>query len=101
MPSQKQIIANGRAIEAKLPCSLEEFLLAQTLLPRSVVVVTAERVYTHCPRALIRSKIWDATNHVDENALPSHGTMMKAIQESFPGEEWDRNYPQRIKETMY
>ena len=32
------ITANGRPIEAKLPCSLEEFLVAQKLLPRSVVV---------------------------------------------------------------
>ena len=33
-----QIIANGKAVEAKLPCSIEEFLVAQKLLPRSVVV---------------------------------------------------------------
>jgi thiamine biosynthesis protein ThiS len=33
-----EIIANGKTINAKLPCSLEEFLLAQKLLPRSVVV---------------------------------------------------------------
>jgi thiamine biosynthesis protein ThiS len=33
-----QIIANGKSIEAKLPCSIEEFLIAQKLLPRSVVV---------------------------------------------------------------
>jgi thiamine biosynthesis protein ThiS len=33
-----QIIANGKPIEAKLPCSIEEFLVAQNLLPRSVVV---------------------------------------------------------------
>jgi len=32
------ITANGRIITARLPCSLEEFLLAQNLLPRSVVV---------------------------------------------------------------
>jgi len=32
------VIANGKSIEAKLPCSLEEFLMAQKLLPRSVVV---------------------------------------------------------------
>jgi len=38
MPSQKKIIANGQPIEAKLPCSIEEFLMAQNLLPRSVVV---------------------------------------------------------------
>ena len=33
-----QIIANGKVIAAKLPCSIEEFLIAQDLLPRSVVV---------------------------------------------------------------
>jgi thiamine biosynthesis protein ThiS len=32
------VITNGRPIEAKLPCSLEVFLAAQQLLPRSVVV---------------------------------------------------------------
>jgi thiamine biosynthesis protein ThiS len=32
------IIANGKAIPAQLPCSIEEFLVAQNLLPRSVVV---------------------------------------------------------------
>lgn len=36
--SASLVIANGKPIEAKLPCSLEEFLLAQNLLPRSVVV---------------------------------------------------------------
>ena len=33
-----EITANGKAIAAKLPCSIEEFLTAQKLLPRSVVV---------------------------------------------------------------
>jgi len=32
------VIANGKRAEALLPCSLEEFLLARGLLPRSVVV---------------------------------------------------------------
>jgi thiamine biosynthesis protein ThiS len=32
------VTANGNKIEAKLPCSIEEFLVAQNLLPRSVVV---------------------------------------------------------------
>jgi hypothetical protein len=29
------VTANGKPIEAKLPCSIEEFLVAQKLLPRS------------------------------------------------------------------
>jgi sulfur carrier protein len=32
------VIANGRPREAELPCTLEAFLLAQGLRPRSVVV---------------------------------------------------------------
>ena len=38
MPLQRQVIANGKPILTKLPCTLEEFLVAQGLLPRSVVV---------------------------------------------------------------
>ena len=33
-----QITANGQPIAARLPCTIEEFLVAQGLLPRSVVV---------------------------------------------------------------
>jgi thiamine biosynthesis protein ThiS len=32
------VIANGQPIESRLPCSIEAFLLAQNLPPRSVVV---------------------------------------------------------------
>jgi thiamine biosynthesis protein ThiS len=32
------VIANGHPVEATLPCSIEQFLVAQNLLPRSVVV---------------------------------------------------------------
>jgi thiamine biosynthesis protein ThiS len=32
------VIANGQSVPADLPVTLEQFLLAQNLLPRSVVV---------------------------------------------------------------
>lgn len=32
------MIANGQRMQSNLPCSLEEFLRANNLLPRSVVV---------------------------------------------------------------
>lgn len=37
MPVQT-VIANGERVEAELPCSIEQFLIARNLLPRSVVV---------------------------------------------------------------
>jgi sulfur carrier protein len=36
-PTDK-VTANGQEIAAQLPCTLEEFLVGQKLLPRSVVV---------------------------------------------------------------
>jgi sulfur carrier protein len=33
-----KIVANGKQIKTEIPCSLEEFLVAQNLSPRSVVV---------------------------------------------------------------
>lgn len=33
-----EVIANGQRVPAEFPCTVEAFLLAQKLLPRSVVV---------------------------------------------------------------
>jgi thiamine biosynthesis protein ThiS len=34
----KQLIVNGKTFQAVLPCTIEQFLTAQSFLPRSVVV---------------------------------------------------------------
>ncbi len=36
--AENYVIANGRRISCELPTTLEKFLVAQNLLPRSVVV---------------------------------------------------------------
>jgi thiamine biosynthesis protein ThiS len=36
--AMSQITANGQPVETQFPCTLEEFLVAQNLRPRSVVV---------------------------------------------------------------
>lgn len=37
-PRPAHLIANGKEVPASLPCSIEEFLVVQQLLPRSVVI---------------------------------------------------------------
>lgn len=34
----QKVIANGEAVEAALPCSIEDFLRGRNVLPRTVVV---------------------------------------------------------------
>ena len=36
-----QLTANGKPVTAQLPCTLEQFLVAQNLLPRSVKAALA------------------------------------------------------------
>src|SRR5258705_5739987 len=58
-------------------------------VPRSVIVVTAESVYTQCPKALVRSQFWHPHLHVDETSLPTSGTIMRALKKDFDGEPYD------------
>lgn len=69
--------------------------------PPTVIAVTAERVYTQCPKALVRSKLWDPSQHLSKKALPSSGEMLQAIEASFDGQAWDAQYGDMLKKTIY
>ncbi len=47
----------------------------QGALPASVLVVTVERVFFQCARAVKRSRLWDIDAHVDPRTLPTAGQM--------------------------
>ncbi len=92
---------NGRAVISIAPELLQSFEL-HGKQPRSVVVVTADRVYFQCPKALVRSKLWSEAAHVPREALPSTGTMLKALaQEDFDAEAYDAGYPAHMARTIY
>ena len=38
--------------------------------PQTAIVVEAEEVYTHCPKAFVRSKLWDPDSWPDPATLP-------------------------------
>jgi hypothetical protein len=92
---------NGRAEIVVDPDLCASFSM-QGKLPRSVLVVTVERIYFQCQKALVRSRLWDAEAQIPRSELPSTGKMIEALSEQdFDGEEYDRNYPQYMKENIY
>jgi len=92
---------NGRAEISIDPALLERFP-AQGKLPRSVIVVHVERVYFQCPKALVRSDLWNPAKHIERKSLPSTGTILADITRGrVGGAEYDAAYPQRLKETIY
>jgi uncharacterized protein len=71
-------------------------------VPATVVVVTTTAVYTQCPKALIRSRLWDPSLHRDPDDLPSPGQLLEAITAgAVDGRALDAAYPERIRETIY
>ena len=45
--------------------------------PRSVMVVTVQRAYLQCAKAVMRSGLWDPASRIDRDALPPFGTMIR------------------------
>jgi uncharacterized protein len=92
---------NGQAAISVEPALLERFP-AQGKLPRSVIVVHVERVYFQCPKALVRSDLWNPAKHVERRRLPSTGTILADISRGrLGGAEYDAAYPERLKATIY
>jgi uncharacterized protein len=92
---------NGTASLSTDPELRESFAVRGTP-PTTVVVVRTTAVYTQCPKALVRSHLWDADRHRDPADLPTVGAIMQAITEgTFDGAAYDRAYPERLARTLY
>jgi uncharacterized protein len=92
---------NGRATISVAPELIGRFPYRGTL-PRSVIVVRAESVYFQCPKALVRSELWNPEKHISRKALPSTGTILADVTSGkFDGVQYDRDYPERLRTTIY
>ena len=92
---------NGRAAISVDPQLLESFAIAGKL-PRSVIVITIERIYFHCSKAIVRSKLWEPSAQVDRRSLPSTGEMVAELTAGqFGGSDYDREAPARIQAELY
>jgi hypothetical protein len=59
--------------------------------PRLGILVSIEEAYTHCPKAMIRSDLWNSARHVDRDELPSSGEIMRAVADPrLDADEYDR-----------
>jgi hypothetical protein len=52
-----------------------------------VIRLTVESVYLHCAKAFMRSKLWDASHHIDRDQMPSMGEMLRDQMRAFHGQE--------------
>ena len=92
---------NGRAHLSADPELCASFAM-EGKSPKCVVVITVERAYTQCQKAITRSKLWDSDLHAGKSELPTVGEMMERLSKSnFDGKAYDAEYPERMKRTIY
>jgi PPOX class probable FMN-dependent enzyme len=92
---------NGRAAISTDPELLESFKV-DGKVPRCVIVVTVERAYFQCAKAIVRSKLWDPATRIERAKLPSTGAMVAALTKGkVDAETYDREAPARIKAQLY
>jgi PPOX class probable FMN-dependent enzyme len=67
-------------------------------VPRLGVLVTVEEAYTQCPKALIRSDLWNPEKHVSRDELPSSGEILRAVADpELDVEEYDDARAERYR----
>ena len=92
---------NGMA-EVSTDMALRESFAIGAKLPTTVIAVTVSSVYTQCPKALIRSHLWDPSRHRDPADLPSVGEILQAITSGdLDAKTFDDAYPERVRQTIY
>ena len=71
-------------------------------LPRSVMIVRIDRVFFHCSKAIVRSKLWDEATKIARTQLPSTGAIIAEVSGGrLGGEDYDRAAPERIQKMLY
>jgi len=73
--------------------------------PTVAVIVTVEKAYFQCSRAVVRADLWNPASQVARDTLPSTGTLVSTIaarrDEHFDGVTYDQNLDERVRTTLY
>jgi uncharacterized protein len=70
--------------------------------PKLALLVEIEEIFYHCPKAFLRSKLWDADTW-DPRALPSTARIVKSVQAGTEEtvEELERHYAVGYTDRLY
>jgi PPOX class probable FMN-dependent enzyme len=92
---------NGSAHVSDEPELLASFRM-EGKAPRTVIVMTVGEIYFQCARAIVRSDLWNPDKRVDPKSLPTPGQILASMSDDMVGgESYDREWPERAKNSMW
>jgi uncharacterized protein len=91
----------GRAAISADPALTQQFVM-EGKTPRTVLIVAVESVFYQCAKAIVRSKLWDPSRHIERKSLPTAGMILAELTGGrLGGAEHDRTAPDRLKASIY
>jgi uncharacterized protein len=69
--------------------------------PKVGLIVAIEEAFLHCGKALVRSKLWDATQQIDRAILPSYAEMLLDHVRGLSREENERQSQIMAERGLY
>lgn len=91
----------GRATISADPELCASFTM-QGKAPRTVLLIAVDQVFFQCAKAIVRSKLWDPSMHVERATLPTAGRILAEISDGkLGGDAHDRIAPERMMATIY
>ena len=92
---------NGRA-QISTDADLRASFAVGEKAPRSVIVMTVDEMYFQCARAIVRADLWNPDKRVDPKTLPTPGQILAEMSNNkVGGEDYDRAWPERARQTMW
>jgi PPOX class probable FMN-dependent enzyme len=73
-------------------------------VPRLGLLISIEEAYTQCPKALIRSELWNSERHIDRSQLPASGEILRSLTDpEFDADAYERERAGRYerREGLY
>jgi PPOX class probable FMN-dependent enzyme len=92
---------NGRGQISTDAALLDSFKM-EGKAPRSVIVMAVDEIYFQCARAIVRADLWNPDKRVDSTTLPTVGQILADMSANqVGGESYDREWPERARQTMW
>ena len=77
IPGMNETLRINGKVRLIRDAALLESMAYQGKLPRLAIVVDVQEVFTHCPKAFLRSKLWSEDYRIERSELPSFAEILR------------------------
>jgi PPOX class probable FMN-dependent enzyme len=77
IPGMNETLRVNGQVRLIRDAQLLESMAYQGKLPKLAIVVDVQEVFTHCPKAFLRSKLWSEEYRIERNELPSFAEILR------------------------